>query len=260
MTGNESPQSASGCSEKSLKARLEGSFGSGIIEGSSIAQEAVLRQLLGFLSPRRVLEIGTRQGISAALFAEYADEVLTVDIEKSPDQIKALAREVWKYLGISERVKPYLAKGEVGWQYNGDKKAFISEQDFDFAFIDGNHTWRDVQLDFQCVRKCGCVLFHDYKPATAAYRDCRNTRMQDVVDVIDSLRPRAYLIGSECSQMAMWLARDSPHRLRPEAAGYLKTLPRTRPALATAQWNLLQHKARRRWKRLRGSIEKRIAR
>jgi hypothetical protein len=33
---------------------------------------------------------------------------------------------------------------------------------FDFAFIDGDHTFEGVKNDFSLVSKCGRVLFHDY--------------------------------------------------------------------------------------------------
>ena len=59
---------------------------------------------------------------------------------------------------------------------------------FDFAFIDGSHKYDDVKFDFECVKRCGRVLFHDY--------DCK--RHPDVTKFVDELsnvikgRPFAY--------------------------------------------------------------------
>ena len=49
---------------------------------------------------------------------------------------------------------------------NSAKAAVISGMDFDFAFVDAIHSFEGVQFDFECVKKCGRVLFHDYQVMT----------------------------------------------------------------------------------------------
>ena len=242
----------------SLLRELRARFGPEVTEGSSIAQEEVMVRLLEEIKPRRILEIGTRHGISAALFARHAELVTTVDIEKSPASFRKLARDVWASTGVSHKIKAYLAPGEVGWQYNAAKAAFIASQDFDFAFIDGSHHWRDVLFDLRCVRRCGCVLFHDYKPEGGAYADCDNERYQGIADVIDGLAPAAYLLGKHCSQMALWLAEDHPARRT--AADFLSSLPRPERGRLPAILALARRRLERRIDRIGHSLRKRLGR
>ncbi|MFM7182740.1 MAG: class I SAM-dependent methyltransferase [Verrucomicrobiales bacterium] len=240
------------CLLRELRAR----FGPEVTEGSAIAQEDVMVRLLEELKPRRILEIGTRHGISAALFARHAETVTTVDIEKSPVSFRKLARDVWASCDVAHKITPYLAPGEVGWQYNAAKASFIASQDFDFAFIDGSHHWRDVLFDLRCVRRCGCVLFHDYKPEGGAYADCDNERYQGIADVIDGLSPAAYLLGKHCSQMALWLADDHPARQR--AADFLSSLPRPARGRWSAMFSLARRRLERRLERFGHSLRKRL--
>ena len=231
-------------------------LGNDITEGSAVDQEEILTEVLLQLRPRRILEVGTRHGISSALFARHAEMVITVDIEKSPLAYRELAREVWSAAGVAHKIKPYLAPGEVGWQYNAAKADFIAAQDFDFAFIDGSHHWRDVLFDLRCVRRCGCVLFHDYKPEGGAYADCDNERYQGIADAIDALKPAAYLLGKHCSQMALWLAPD--HSARLTGAEFLASLPRPTRGRFPARLALLRRDMNRRLERIGHSIRKRM--
>jgi predicted O-methyltransferase YrrM len=41
---------------------------------------------------------------------------------------------------------------------------------FDFAFIDGDHSYDAVAADFEMVKRCGAVLFHDYVPGNEVAR------------------------------------------------------------------------------------------
>jgi predicted O-methyltransferase YrrM len=240
----------------SLARQLRIQYGADITEGSAIDQEEAMVEVLQQLRPRRILEIGTRHGISSALFAHHAEVVVTVDIEKSPVSYRELAREVWQSTGVAHRIKPYLAPGEVGWQYNAAKADFIAAQDFDFAFIDGSHHWRDVLFDLRCVRRCGCVLFHDYKPEGGAYADCGNERYQGIADVIDTLKPSVYLLGKHCSQMALWLAPGHP--ARQSAADFLSSLPRPTRSRFSARLSLVNRHVERRLERLGHSVRKRM--
>jgi predicted O-methyltransferase YrrM len=250
MTASAAPNAASFC--QTLRTR----FGNDITEGSAIDQEEAFAEVLTALRPRRILEIGTRYGVSAAYFAQFADSVVTIDIEKSPESYRRKAREIWKSTGLEGKIESYLAPGDVGWQYNAAKRGFIGTQEFDFAFIDGSHHWRDVLFDFDCVHRCGCVLFHDYKPEGGAYADCDNERFQGIADVIDSLHPAAYIIGKHCSQMAVWLSTDHP--ARQSAAAYLQGLPRPSRGRLDAKLALTRRHVERRLERLSHSFRKRF--
>jgi predicted O-methyltransferase YrrM len=243
----------------SLGKRLQAAFGAEVTEGSSIDQEHEFRAILGVLRPKRMIEIGTRHGVSAALFAEYADEVVTIDISLSPDSFRDWTRKVWAETGLAHKIRPFVAPGRTGRECNASKVAFLREQSFDFAFIDGSHITREVILDFECLRRCGCILFHDYKPVGTEFADCSNERYPGIAAFIDSLSPRAYLIGKKCSLMALWVAEDHPCRSRPEVRSYLESLAQPTRSPFAARMDLLGIRTSSVFRRMGRSIAKRMA-
>jgi hypothetical protein len=128
-------------------------FGAEVLRRSS-----VFHGLDRFLSDRgvrgrRCFEVGTWNGLTAAVLSRYFDEVVTVDIEDRP-----LKHVVLEHLGITN-VKCFAI------QNNAEKaqvwKRFAGE--FDFAYLDGDHA-NDTATDFELVRRCGRVLFHECWP------------------------------------------------------------------------------------------------
>lgn len=190
---------------QSLKAR----FGPEIQEISALWQENTIRQLLGFLAPRRVLEVGTHRGGSSALFAECGSRVLTLDKERHP-----VAEEVWSFVGVTERIERRIVASEA------EKHAIIDAAEFDMAFLDAAKG-RDGETDFHKVTRCQCVLVRDYTPLGPLAEGCRQARRPQWVAFIDSLEPRAYVFGYRCSMLALWLGPDSPHRANTELLNWL---------------------------------------
>lgn len=127
-------------------------FGASIVRRSS-----VFHGLDRFLSERgirgrRCFEVGTWNGLTAAVLSRYFDEVVTVDIAHND-----IKREVLAHLGITNVVcvdiKDNAEKAKV-WKRSGP---------FDFAYLDGDHA-HDTQDDFDLVEPCGRVLFHECWP------------------------------------------------------------------------------------------------
>ena len=116
-----------------------------------------------------VLEIGTCYGLSAALLAEFAKRVETVDVVIF-DNEEGIREQVWKYLEVRDKINFHLT------QSSRLKKELIQSLKFDFAFIDGQHLTENVAFDFSLTRACGRVLFHDYR-----------NDWPDVVEFVDSL-------------------------------------------------------------------------
>jgi SAM-dependent methyltransferase len=167
-------------------------FGADIRAGSMLSNEQWIVDLHSILRSRRVLEIGTLHGLSAALWAQFAEHVTTIDIHES-----AVARRIWDKLGVANKITYRVVKS------NDEKRKTIAAEDFDFAFVDGDHSHTGAKIDFACVERCGAVLFHDYKPD--------NWRFRGLVKFIDSLRPLPFAFGPPSGRFALWLAHPKPN-------------------------------------------------
>lgn len=147
-----------------FKQRVEEYGGQGLFRRSALNIRdgaGVFEQVLGSGLYRSALEIGTYRGITAAYMAQFCEQVITIDLEHGRkehlgDSFDRYA--LWETLGI-HNIELCLVKS------NKDKAALIRVLDFDFAFIDGDHSQRGVTEDFEMVRRCGTVLMHDYDPS-----------------------------------------------------------------------------------------------
>lgn len=105
-----------------------------------------------------VLEIGTFRGCTAAYIAQFCRRVVTIDLRDG--QLERLGipfdrYRFWKELGINNV--------ELKLVENDEEKAkFIDALQFDAAFLDGGHDADSIKKDFEMVKRCGNVLFHDY--------------------------------------------------------------------------------------------------
>lgn len=211
-----------GVHKRSICETLTKEFGPDSIAGSMIEQEAVIARLLDAVRPSHILEIGTRHGVSASLFAQHARQVTTIDVEICSPQYRKWASRILSFFDLTDRVRVYYAKGKNQSECNADKFEFIGLLDFDFCFVDGVHSGPAVAMDFEAVKRCGCVLFHDYKPVGGVYSECSNNRFPDVVEVIDRLRPRPFVFGRHDSLFALWI-EDSMRVKNPSLCRFLET-------------------------------------
>jgi hypothetical protein len=150
-------------------------------DGKRYNVESLFRELVkGY---HRCVEIGTFRGVSTACLAHYCEEVATVDIKLFEEAIS-----LWKFFGVEPKILYCLVDSDAS-----KAKAIDDFGDFDFAFIDGLHTYDAVEYDFSVVKKCGTVLFHDYLSA------CKGVK-----EFIDTL-PKMELMIKE--PFALWNAR-----------------------------------------------------
>ena len=128
-------------------------FGDGIKMQSALCEPGTrLTEALAGCRFRRILEIGTFQGLTAAVLADYADSVVTLDIQRQPT-----CEQVWDIFDVKSKITQIIVKD------NAEKGDVVRGQDFDMAFIDGAHGRQEVAFDFGIVRqKCQHALFHDY--------------------------------------------------------------------------------------------------
>jgi predicted O-methyltransferase YrrM len=128
-------------------------FGYSIIGMSALVMPGTtMPQALGDRQFRHIVEIGTCNGLTAAVLAEHADSVTTIDIVDRP-----IAEEVWEFFGVRNKIVRVVVKDDAG------KDLIIRSLDFDMAYIDGGHSRYEVEFDFGITRKrCKTILFHDY--------------------------------------------------------------------------------------------------
>lgn len=100
------------------------------------------------------LEIGTMHGITAIVLAQYFKQVSCVSVDVDPRAL--LKHDICHYLGI-KNITFYDVRN------NEEKKRVIDTLSFDFCYQDGDHH-SDTYTDFELVKRCGRVLFHEYWP------------------------------------------------------------------------------------------------
>ncbi len=145
-----------------MRQRIVETFDQHVLRRSALSigdGERVFRRLLGPNEYDHVLEIGTYRGVSAAAMALYCDKVTTIDLVdgRMEELGETFDRDAfWKAVGVREFIDLKLVKD------NSDRDALIAQLSFDFAFIDGAPDIASITHDFEQVKRCGAVLFHDY--------------------------------------------------------------------------------------------------
>jgi len=115
--------------------------------------EEYFTNLLNKLKPEVVLEIGTWTGVTAAFLASFpfVKKVYTIDNQRLTNG------KLWGGMELSKKIQYIVVKD------NNEKKDKVKDINFDFVFIDGDHSYEGVKLDFEMVKdKCKHILFHDY--------------------------------------------------------------------------------------------------
>ncbi len=166
-----------------MRDRIIAQWGPHVLKKSIISIRGgagVLPAVLEGKGVRNALEIGTYRGVGAAELSQYVDHVYTVDLRrgKLESNGEKWDREAfWRGLGI-ENITQVIVDDDV------QKAAFIASLTFDFALIDGNHhDPAAIAADFDLVKRCGHVLFHDADRSGLPRKD-------HVIDFIESL-PKA---------------------------------------------------------------------
>lgn len=172
-----------------IKEKIIAAYDQHVLKRSALSirdGEGVFREILGSGKYRRILEIGTYRGVGAAAMSQFCDQVMTIDLQFGRmEQLgeKWNRQAFWKQLGITN-IELHLIKD------NMEKTKLIGALDFNFAFIDGAHD-ATVADDFDLVKHCGTVLFHDYNRRSLKEQnfvcDFVDTLPKDHVKVYDNL-------------------------------------------------------------------------
>ncbi len=141
---------------------------------SVISSQTQYDAFLNFIKKKErhvIVEIGTHEGMTAQILAEFSSRVETFDIR---DHI--MKYKYWYDNNARRNINFHLIKNDK------EKALILDKMDFDFAFVDGSHM-EGVVTDFNLVKKCGSVLFHDYNndnPKLAKH-------YHHVIDLVNSL-------------------------------------------------------------------------
>jgi len=142
-----------------IREKIVAQYGPSILRKSAMnirGGAGVFERVMAGQGYRTALEIGTYRGVSTAEMAQHCEHVITIDLkhgklEQSGDRFDR--RGFWDSLGI-RNITMLLVEDDA------EKKALVDVMLFDFAFIDGAHD-ETVRDDFNLVKRCGRVLFHD---------------------------------------------------------------------------------------------------
>jgi len=121
--------------------------------------------------PIVIVEIGTYFGVSTVILASICD-VYTFDVHYYKE-----TKYVWNKLKSQKNIYPYIVTNSSA------TKLLLRDKKFDFAFIDSVHDYENAKIDFEVVKKCGRVLFHDNNdkfPGVAKF--CREIGCKKIED------------------------------------------------------------------------------
>jgi hypothetical protein len=154
------------------------------------SEERKLRNILQSFPIKKAIEIGTWRGVSTALLAYYAETVTTIDVRFYIDALRT-----WRFAGVHGKIAYMVIDDEK-------KEEIVGDIDFDFAFIDGDHSYEGVKKDFDLVKKCGRVLFHDY--GSESEEDWQACVYSGPTKLVNSLPKDEVTI---CEPFALWEAK-----------------------------------------------------
>lgn len=132
--------------------------------------DKIIRKAFGGKDIKRIVEIGTFRGLTTAFMAKEFDcEVYTIDkktgqVEEMLDECTVTREAIWDTVGVTDKIKAFTING------NHEKWHVLNGIDWQFnaAFIDGHED--DTLNDFNLLRRCGLVLFHDVKGGRPAIK------------------------------------------------------------------------------------------
>lgn len=140
-----------------------------------------LAEAVRALNPQVIVEIGTRKGGTLFTWCRFTKARLIASIDL-PGGIHgggypAEKQKLYKYFlsDFTDR-KMFLIQEDSHNNITLHKlQEILKGKEIDFLFIDGDHTYKGVKMDFEMysplVKKGGIIAFHDIIPNTTSHED-----------------------------------------------------------------------------------------
>lgn len=127
---------------------------------AAFRRSSVLEGLVAFMKEQEFVgdvcvEIGSLKGLTAFMLSRQFNHVVSIDIIDDPQR-----HEFASFLGVENVTFLTVAN-------NAEKAKVINGLHFDAAYVDADHT-HDTETDFELVRRCKRVLFHEHWEAQPA--------------------------------------------------------------------------------------------
>lgn len=122
-------------------------------------ERAAVSMLMSLVKPKTVIEIGTRFGGSAFLFAETAKRIICIDIDEAVRSRTAGVPNIEVVIGNSINEIPRILS-----------QLRAAGDDFDLALIDGDHSAECVKADIEAfiatrpTKPCWLILHDTFNP------------------------------------------------------------------------------------------------
>lgn len=152
-----------------------------------------IKAVASSIGANNFFEIGTGRGTAcyAVALEESIEEVVTVDIishfQKKNEAIGYRTAVVSNH-DLYEMI-PFEEKEKIKFKHTSEVPFFVDEMEdeFDFAFIDGNHTDKviienDFDICNKLVRDGGVILFDDYHPEKFAVKEVADKILKENPD------------------------------------------------------------------------------
>lgn len=135
-----------------------------------VAEIRELYNIVRGVNPKYVCEIGTDKGGTFYLLCKAsADDgvVVSVDLPSRPHYSPERRRLYSHFRKTSKQTLHFIASDSHRHETLDALKAYIGDNQLDFLFIDGDHTYEGVRQDYEMysplVRPDGLIVFHDIR-------------------------------------------------------------------------------------------------
>lgn len=139
-----------------------------LLNGVKVSQNyyeiSTLCEILNTLNPKTVLEVGVEKGGSFNIWSEFSDKDATligIDTEITPEIIE---NNIMKNIPDTKNVK-FIGGDSTKRETVEEVKKILGNREIDFLFIDGDHKYESIKLDFEnyspFVGTGGIIAFHD---------------------------------------------------------------------------------------------------